>query len=71
MSNLHIDTLYELARSRGCATGGKLVGAGGSGFLLFQTSDRKQLRDCMTTAGLSEMDFNFYFDGSVVVARNA
>jgi D-glycero-alpha-D-manno-heptose-7-phosphate kinase len=71
MSNGRIDALYDLARDKGCATGGKLVGAGGSGFLLFQTTDRRQLRDCMTTAGLSEMDFNFDFDGSVVLARNA
>ncbi len=67
----HIDELYELARSRGGATGGKLVGAGGSGFLLFQTNDRRLLREAMTRAGLSEMDFSFDFDGSIVLLRNA
>jgi D-glycero-alpha-D-manno-heptose-7-phosphate kinase len=71
MTNERIDEVYDLGRTRGGATGGKLVGAGGSGFLLFQTSDRKRLRDCMTGAGLAEMDFNFDFDGSVVLARNA
>jgi D-glycero-alpha-D-manno-heptose-7-phosphate kinase len=71
MSNGRIDDLYELARSRGGASGGKLVGAGGSGFLLFQTNDRRRLRDTMTWAGLNEMDFRFDFDGSIVLTRNA
>lgn len=71
MTNGRIDELYELAMTKGGATGGKLVGAGGSGFLLFLTSDRHRLREAMTGAGLSEMDFGFDFDGSVVVVRNA
>jgi D-glycero-alpha-D-manno-heptose-7-phosphate kinase len=70
MSNPHIDELYELARKDGGATGGKLVGAGAGGFFLFQTHDRRRLRDTMTRAGLSEMDFTFDFDGSVVLTRN-
>lgn len=70
MTNSHIDDLYELARKHGGATGGKLVGAGGSGFLLFHTSDRKRLRETMMEAGLSEMDFSFDFDGSAVLLRN-
>jgi D-glycero-alpha-D-manno-heptose-7-phosphate kinase len=71
MSSGRIDELYELARSAGGATGGKLVGAGGSGFLLLHTRDRRRLRDTMLDAGLSEMDFGFDFDGSVVLLRNA
>jgi len=70
MSSNHIDDLYSLARERGGASGGKLVGAGGSGFLLLHTSDRRRLRDTMLGAGLSEMDFSFDFDGSVVLLRN-
>jgi D-glycero-alpha-D-manno-heptose-7-phosphate kinase len=70
ISSPHIDELYSLAMDSGGATGGKLVGAGGSGFLLFQTNDRSRLRDAMTRAGLSEMDFSFDFDGSVVLVRN-
>jgi D-glycero-alpha-D-manno-heptose-7-phosphate kinase len=34
MSNRQIDDYYELARANG-ALGGKLIGAGGGGFLLF------------------------------------
>lgn len=70
MSNNRIDELYEIGRARGGATGGKLVGAGGSGFLLFHTVDRRRLRSVMTEAGVSEMDFTFDFDGSVVQLRN-
>ena len=70
MTNQGIDDLYDLARTRGGATGGKLVGAGGSGFLLFHTNDRRHLRETMNEAGLSEMDFSFDFDGSVVLLRN-
>jgi len=70
MSNDRIDELYDLARNRGGATGGKLVGAGGSGFLLFHTHDRRRLRSAMTEAGVHEMDFAFDFDGSMVVMRS-
>lgn len=71
MSSCRIDSLYDLARSEGGATGGKLVGAGGSGFFLLHTHDRRRLRDTLLRAGLSEMDFSFDFDGSVVLLRNA
>jgi D-glycero-alpha-D-manno-heptose-7-phosphate kinase len=50
--------------------GGKLVGAGGAGFLLFQTEDRRRLRRAMIKAGSTELDFSFDFDGSVVLVRN-
>ena len=70
MSDDRIDDLYDLARNRGGATGGKLVGAGGSGFLLFHTHDRRRLRSAMTEAGVHEMDFGFDFDGSMVVMRS-
>lgn len=68
--NSDIDDLYELGRSRGGATGGKLVGAGGGGFLLFQAPDKTRLRRTMAEAGVSEMDFSFDYDGSVVLTRS-
>ncbi len=70
MSSGRIDELYDLARDKGGATGGKLVGAGGSGFLLFHTHDPRRLRAVLAEAGLAEMDFAFDFDGSVVLLRN-
>jgi len=66
MSNDHIDTWYELARKNG-AVGGKLVGAGGGGFLMFYASDRNRLRAAMAQAGLEEVRFRFDFEGTKVV----
>jgi D-glycero-alpha-D-manno-heptose-7-phosphate kinase len=70
MSNPRVDHLYELARTQGSSRGGKLVGAGGCGFLLFHTEDRRRLRNCLHEAGVTEMDFSFDFDGSTVLLRN-
>jgi len=66
MSNPKIDEWYELGRRNG-AIGGKLVGAGGGGFLLFYAEDRKSLRRAMTDAGLEEVRFRFDFEGTKVL----
>ncbi len=66
MSNLQIDEWYELAMGNG-AIGGKLVGAGGGGFLMFMAKDRNQLRKAMTGAGLEEVRFKFDFEGAKVM----
>jgi D-glycero-alpha-D-manno-heptose-7-phosphate kinase len=66
MSNPQIDEWYELGRANG-ALGGKLVGAGGGGFLLFYTQDRKRLRQAMSRAGLEEVRFRFDFEGTKVL----
>lgn len=66
MSNAQIDEWYELAMKNG-ATGGKLVGAGGGGFLMFYANDRNKLRHAMSKAGLEEVRFGFDFDGTKVV----
>jgi D-glycero-alpha-D-manno-heptose-7-phosphate kinase len=66
MSNPKIDEWYELGRRSG-AIGGKLVGAGGGGFLLFYTEDRKKLRQAMARAGLEEVRFRFDFEGTKVL----
>lgn len=66
MSNPQIDQWYALGRDNG-ALGGKLVGAGGGGFLLFYTEDRARLRKAMTAAGLEEVRFRFDFEGTKVL----
>jgi D-glycero-alpha-D-manno-heptose-7-phosphate kinase len=66
MSNARIDEWYELGRSNG-AVGGKVVGAGGGGFLLFYASERNRLRQAMTRAGLEEVRFRFDFEGTKVL----
>ena len=70
MSSERVDHLYAIGREKGGATGGKLVGAGGSGFLLFHTRDRKRLRKVMQEAGLSETEIEFDFDGSTVLIHD-
>lgn len=66
MTNPHIDEWYDLGRKNG-AIGGKLVGAGGGGFLLFYAEDRKRLRQAMAHAGLEEVRFRFDFEGTKVL----
>ena len=66
MSNPHIDEWYELGRAHG-AVGGKLVGAGGGGFLMFYADDRSRLRHAMSAAGLEEVRFRFDFEGTKVL----
>jgi D-glycero-alpha-D-manno-heptose-7-phosphate kinase len=66
MSNPQIDQWYDLAIQNG-AQGGKLVGAGGGGFLMFMAEDRNKLRHTMTAAGLEEVRFGFDFEGTKVV----
>jgi D-glycero-alpha-D-manno-heptose-7-phosphate kinase len=66
MSNPQIDAWYSLAMKNG-AIGGKLVGAGGGGFLMFYAADRNRLRQAMTEAGLEEVRFRFDFEGTKVV----
>ena len=66
MSNPQIDEWYELGRANG-ALGGKLVGAGGGGFLMFYAEDRRRLRQAMACAGLEEVRFRFDFEGTKVL----
>lgn len=66
MSNPQIDEWYELGRKNG-AVGGKLVGAGGGGFLMFYAADRLKLRQAMAKAGLEEVRFHFDFEGTKVL----
>jgi D-glycero-alpha-D-manno-heptose-7-phosphate kinase len=66
MSNARIDEWYALGRANG-AIGGKLVGAGGGGFLMFYAEDTTRLRRAMAGAGLQEVRFRFDFDGTKVL----
>jgi D-glycero-alpha-D-manno-heptose-7-phosphate kinase len=66
MSNPQIDEWYDLGRRHG-AIGGKLVGAGGGGFLLFYSEDHRRLRTAMAGAGLEEVRFRFDFEGTKVL----
>ena len=69
MSNPRIDEWYDLGMKHG-ALGGKLVGAGGGGFLMFFAKDRTELRRAMQVAGLEEVRFKFDFEGTKVVTTS-
>ena len=66
MSNSKIDEWYNLAIENG-AVGGKLVGAGGGGFLMFLAEDSSRLRHAMSSAGLEEVRFHFDYEGTKVL----
>jgi D-glycero-alpha-D-manno-heptose-7-phosphate kinase len=68
MSNGAINDWYALAMANG-ALSGKLIGAGGGGFLMFYTEDKVRLRQAMTNAGLREVRFRFDFEGTKIVAQ--
>jgi D-glycero-alpha-D-manno-heptose-7-phosphate kinase len=70
MSNPNIDRWYDVARKNG-ALGGKVMGAGGGGFLLFcvDNGSRKNLRIALEAEGLRYMDFQFDWEGSKVLVN--
>ena len=68
MSNPQIDGWYDLAMRSG-AIGGKLVGAGGGGFLLFHAHDPEALRAAMTGAGLQEVPLRLQPQGTTIIAQ--
>jgi D-glycero-alpha-D-manno-heptose-7-phosphate kinase len=69
MSNDNINRWYDAAKANG-AVGGKLVGAGGGGFLLFYADDVAGVRQAMAREGLEEIRFKFDFDGSTILSRD-
>ena len=69
MSNAIIDDFYDHALAHG-AVGGKLIGAGGGGFLLFYTTDKPRLLRAMRNKGLSEVRFKFDFSGTTLVIND-
>ena len=66
MSNEFINDSYDVAMANG-ALGGKLIGAGGGGFLMFYADDKVKLRHAMREKGLGEVRFRFDFEGTRVL----
>jgi D-glycero-alpha-D-manno-heptose-7-phosphate kinase len=66
MSNPEIDGWYDLAMANG-AIGGKLIGAGGGGFLLFYTEEKARLRTALRAAGLMEIKLSFDYEGTKIL----
>jgi D-glycero-alpha-D-manno-heptose-7-phosphate kinase len=69
MTNSRIDEYYQLARDNG-AIGGKLIGAGGGGFLMVYSEDKTKLRRALTDAGLREVRLRFDFEGTSLMTRS-
>ena len=69
MTNKNIDKWYDLAMDNG-AIGGKLIGAGGGGFLMFYANNRTKLRKVLSAEGLEEIRFNFVFEGTKLLSVN-
>ena len=66
ISNNSIDAYYDRARTAG-AIGGKLLGAGGGGFLLFYVEPQNQSKVRSALADLNELRFQFEPQGSKVI----
>ena len=66
MSNPQINEWYDFAMANG-ALGGKWIGAGGGGFLMYYARDKARLRHAMRGAGLKEVRFRFDFEGTKIV----
>jgi D-glycero-alpha-D-manno-heptose-7-phosphate kinase len=71
ISNPRIDHLYHLARSNG-ASGGKITGAGGGGFLLLycEAECQEAVRSALQGEGIQEMAFAFDNNGAKVIAND-
>jgi D-glycero-alpha-D-manno-heptose-7-phosphate kinase len=66
MTNCRINDWYDYAMANG-ALGGKLIGAGGGGFLMFYADDKARLRHAMRKKGLAEVRFRFDFEGTKIL----
>jgi D-glycero-alpha-D-manno-heptose-7-phosphate kinase len=69
MSNSKIDEWYVCGIANG-AVGGKLIGAGGGGFLMFYAHDKTRLRHAMREQGLKEVRFRFDFEGTRIISHD-
>lgn len=69
ISNKTINQYYETALKNG-ATGGKLLGAGGGGFLLFYVPEDRQAEVKKSLSNLKEFKFKFDNEGTKVIYFN-
>jgi D-glycero-alpha-D-manno-heptose-7-phosphate kinase len=68
MTNDFINESYDVATANG-ALGGKLIGAGGGGFLMFYAEDKARLRHAMHERRLPEVRFRFEPEGTKVLIQ--
>ena len=70
MSNSKINKIYQLAIEKGEALGGKLIGAGGGGFLMFYTNNKFKLIKILSKYGFKNINFAFEFSGCQVLSQD-
>lgn len=70
ISHPDVDRWYEIARRNG-ALGGKIIGAGGGGFLMLYCPNptKAAVRRALSAEGLREMPFDFDFEGAKVLVN--
>jgi D-glycero-alpha-D-manno-heptose-7-phosphate kinase len=68
MTNDFINASYDVALANG-ALGGKVIGAGGGGFLMFYAEDKARLRHAMRERGLTEVRFRFEPEGTKILIQ--
>jgi D-glycero-alpha-D-manno-heptose-7-phosphate kinase len=70
ISDPRIDRWYEIAKENG-ALGGKIIGAGGGGFLMLYCPNETKVavRRAMAAEGLREMPYDFDFEGAKVLVN--
>jgi D-glycero-alpha-D-manno-heptose-7-phosphate kinase len=66
VSNSEIDQIYQMAKTHG-ALGGKLLGAGSSGFMLFYVPEEFQEKFKTAMASLLHIPFRFETSGSTIL----
>ena len=66
ITNKQIDNFYKLAKGNG-SLGGKIVGAGGGGFLIFYTKDKNRLIRRLEKEGLKYIPFRFSTSGVSII----
>ena len=67
MSNSFINSCYDYALLNG-AKAGKIVGAGGGGFLMFYSDNKKKLQNALKKK-IIEIDFKFDYEGTKIMVR--
>lgn len=69
MTNNKIDQYYNFALKNG-ALGGKLIGAGGGGFLMFYCEDVNFLEKKLKKFNIKKLDFEFSGIGAEIISNN-
>lgn len=65
-----VDALYEYVKKEYGVLGGKIIGAGGGGFLMLYTpKDHKKLANFMASRGYKRLHYNLEFEGSKIVTN--